>query len=119
MSKGIFQKIQDFDANFLRVTGFEQLVIFFRDNKALLIFLSIIAVIAYGGDVFNFSLNIDSENHAFDYGAKGGWVSQGRWGMYFLNSMLLPDAIMPVIPMLIAIVGSVIGALFFVQHIFL
>ena len=35
--------------------------------------------------------------------------------MYFLNSMLLPDAIMPVIPMLIAIVGSVIGALFFVQ----
>ena len=45
MSKGIFQKIQDFDANFLRVTGFEQLVIFFRDNKALLIFLSIIASI--------------------------------------------------------------------------
>ncbi|HSC76092.1 MAG TPA: glucosyltransferase domain-containing protein [Pseudomonadales bacterium] len=81
----------------------------------LLVYLSIIGLIAYGGDVVNFSLNIDSENHAYGYGAKAAWVAQGRWGMYFLNAVLLPDAIMPVIPMLIAIAGSIVGALFFVN----
>lgn len=115
MMKGVFQKIQDLDASLSYITGFNWLTAFVRDNRALLIFLCVIGVIAYGGDIFNFSLNIDSENHAFDYGAKAGWVAQGRWGMYFLSSILLPDAIMPVIPMLIAVAGSAIGALFFVH----
>ena len=115
MSQDILQKIKSFDADLARVTGFEKATNFISANKALLVYLLIIGLLSYGGDVFNFSLNIDSENHAFDYGAKAGWVSQGRWGMYFLNLILLPDAIMPVIPMLIAVAGSAIGALFFVH----
>ena len=115
MSQGILYKIKNFDADLARVAGFEKVTGFISANKVLLVYLFIIGLLAYGGDVFNFSLNIDSENHAFDYGAKAGWVSQGRWGMYFLNLILLPDAIMPVIPMLIAIAGSAIGALFFVH----
>lgn len=115
MSKGILQKIQDFDAGLPRITGFEKLIDFVVTNKALMAYLFIIGILCYGGDVFNFSLNIDSENHAYGYGAKGSWVSQGRWGMYFLNSILLPDSIMPVIPMLISIAGSVVGAIFFVH----
>ncbi len=115
MTKGVFQKIQDLDASLSHITGFDRLTVFVRDNRALLIFLCVVGIIAYGGDIFNFSLNIDSENHALDYGAKAGWVAQGRWGMYFLSSMLLPDAIMPVIPMLIAVAGSAIGALFLVH----
>ena len=115
MSQNIFDKMQQFDAGFSQAAGFDKFIIFFQKNKNLLAYLVVIGIVAFAADIFNFSLNIDSENHAYDYGAKGGWVSQGRWGMYFLNVMLLPDSIMPVIPTLIAVIGSAIGALFFVQ----
>lgn len=115
MAQDFIQKVRNLDADLPRLTGFDKVAPFVLANKGLLVYLFIIGLVAYAGDVVNFSLNIDSENHAYGYGAKGSWVSQGRWGMYFLNTMLLPDAIMPVIPMLIAIAGSVIGAVFFVH----
>lgn len=115
MSQGMLKKLQQFDRDLPRITGFDCMVAFLNTNKMLLAYLFIAGVIAYAADIFNFSLNIDSENHAYGFGAKGGWVAQGRWGMYLLNVLLLPDAIMPVIPMLIAITGSSIGALFFLH----
>lgn len=100
------------DQQWPRITGFEQLVRVLNSNKNLLTYLLAIGVLAYASDIFNFSLNIDSENHAYDFGAKGGWAMQGRWGMYLLSLLLLPDAVMPVIPILIAVVGAVVGAIF-------
>lgn len=115
MAHELIQKLRSLDADLPRLTGFEKVKPFLLANKTLLIYLSIIGILAYGTDIFNFSLNIDSENHAFGYGAKAAWVSQGRWGMYFLNTVLLPDSIMPVVPILIAVAGSVIGAVFLVH----
>ncbi len=53
MTKGIFQKIQDLDASLSHITGFDRLTVFVRDNRALLIFLCVVGIIAYGGDIFN------------------------------------------------------------------
>lgn len=107
--------ISRLDGDWLRLLGFEKAWQAVLNNKSLLIYLFVIGVIAYGADIFNFSLNIDSENHAYEFGAKGGWVAQGRWGMYLLNSLLLPDSVMPFLPILLAVTGSVIGAVFFMR----
>lgn len=109
------QTIDRLDKDWFRVTGFERAMQALASNKNFLIYLFAIGLLAYGADVFNFSLNIDSENHAYDFGAKGGWIAQGRWGMYFLSRVLLPDSVMPFIPILMAVTGSVIGAAFFMH----
>jgi hypothetical protein len=109
------RKLKQVDQNWSRITGFDQLIHAVVNNRNLLIYLFAIGLLAYGADIFNFSLNIDSENHAYEFGAKGGWVAQGRWGMYFLNVLLLPDSVMPFIPILMAVTGSVIGAVFFIR----
>lgn len=83
-------------------------------DKALILFAAVIALICYGYDIFNFSLRIDAEMQAEAYGANMGWISQGRWTMYYLNLWLLPDPVMPVIPPLISIIGLVIGSLLFI-----
>ena len=107
--------IQKFDAQLHKSIGIDKLAAFIKTNAYLLIFLSVTGVIAYGYDFFSFALKIDSENHAYSYGPHGSWIAQGRWGMYLLSYLLLPDTVMPFIPTLIAVSGAVIGALFFVH----
>jgi hypothetical protein len=60
-------------------------------------------------------MKIDSENHAYLSGPQGSWAAQGRWGMYFLSYLFLPDPVMPFIPTLLAVGGCVVSALFFVH----
>lgn len=107
--------IQKLDTQLHKLIGIDRLAAFIKTNAYLLIFLSVTGVIAYGYDFFSFALKIDSENHAFSYGPQGAWVAQGRWGMYFLSYLFLPDTVMPFIPTLIAVSGSVVAALFFVH----
>lgn len=111
----LLKKLQEWDNRLPQITGFDTVTAALRNNAQLLLYLVVVGILAYAADIFTFSLNIDSENHAYGFGAKGGWVSQGRWGMYLLNEILLPDAIMPVIPNLIAVLGTVLGAVFFVH----
>lgn len=106
-------RLIDFDKNIFRITGLEKAASVIARHRALLMYLLVIGVVAYAGDIFSFSLNIDSENHAYDYGAKDAWVSQGRWGMYLLNLWLLPDAVMPFMPAFLATAGCAVGAFFF------
>jgi hypothetical protein len=82
-------------------------------NRGLMIYLAALAVLAFGYDLATFSLRIDSEFHALRFGAKREWIEQGRWGMYFLNAWLMPDAVMPFLPMLIGLLGLACGVLFF------
>ena len=82
-------------------------------NKGLMIYLAIVAVAAFGYDLFNFSLKIDSEFHALEPGAKVDWIMQGRWAMYYLNAWLMPDVVVPFLPMLIGLTGLSCGVLFF------
>lgn len=91
------------------------LALFTRARAAFITFLVAVGLLSFTFELFNFSLTIDSENHAYAFGAKGGWVAQGRWGMYFLNYWLLPDAVMPFTPNLVAILGCLVGVFFFVH----
>lgn len=94
------------------IKGFFQLV---KQSKYLLLFAVLIVLVSYGYEIFGFSLRIDSEFSAETAGAKEAWLAQGRWGMYFLNCYLLPDVVMPVIPVLLAVVGLTMGAYFFLM----
>jgi hypothetical protein len=98
--QNLLQRIERLDLNWFQITGSEKALQALTSNKNLLIYLFTIGLLAYGADIFNFSLNIDSENHAYEFGAKGGWIAQGRWGMYFLSAVLLPDSVMPFMPIL-------------------
>lgn len=80
--------------------------------RALLGYLALIALVAYATELTQFSLHMDSELHALDREAADDWIAQGRWGLYALNALLLPNTVMPVIPMLLTIVGLIIGSLF-------
>ena len=82
-------------------------------NKGLLIYLAAVAVVAFGYDLVTFSLRTDSELHALYAGPKRAWIGQGRWAMYYLNVALMPDAVMPFVPMLVGLLGLACGVLFF------
>lgn len=92
----------------------QQVSTFIGKHTRLLSILLLAGVMAYGYELFSFTLKIDSENHAAFYGPQLAWLSQGRWGMYVLSALLMPDAVMPFIPVLIAIAGCATGAMFFV-----
>lgn len=79
--------------------------------RVLLGYLVVIGILCYATELTYFSLHMDSELHALDYEAADDWIAQGRWGLYVLNALLLPNTIMPVIPMLLAISGLVAGSL--------
>ena len=100
----------------LEETLWQRLVLahrFVAANKELLVYLAILAVVAFGYDLVTFSLKTDSELNALHAGAKVAWISEGRWAMYYLNAWLMPDAVMPFVPMLMSLLGLACGVLFF------
>lgn len=112
--KNIISALKQLDARLPGLLALDKFSVFIKAHTALLIFLSLAGLIAYGYDFFSFSMRMDSENHAVYYGPQLAWISQGRWGAYLLNKLLLPDTVMPFIPTLIAVTGCVLGAFFFV-----
>lgn len=105
--------LQSLDEKIYQSLRLEELYRVFAANKCLFFYLIVLAFIAYGYDLFSFAMKIDSENHAVSAGEKVQWIQQGRWGMYYLNRYLLPDAIMPFIPVLIGMSGLVTGVFFY------
>lgn len=113
MPKQLSDSIRNFDSRFTDRTGLDAIWQAILNNRAFIFFLAVVSVLSFTYDLFNFSLNIDSEIHAEGYGPNNGWVMQGRWGMYFLSWLMLPDTVMPFTPMFIAMTGSAIGVYFF------
>lgn len=114
MLHSLSDKIKKIDSDLIKTTGLKQAGRFLGYHRKLIIYLVVIGLLSYTYDMFNFSLNIDSENHASYFGAKEGWVNQGRWGMYLLSFWLLPDAVMPFTPTFIAAMGFALAAFFLV-----
>ena len=85
---------------------------FLAANRTLLVYLAVVAFVAFGYDLVTFSLKADSELHAVDAGPKLAWISEGRWAMYYLNAALMPDPVMPFVPMLTGLLGLAAGVLF-------
>jgi len=115
----MFQRISssliNLDQKIPHLLKFQQAGEYFRQHKSFLIYLLLLGLLAYAFDLFQFALHIDSEIDAYKYGPHKIWIKEGRWGVYFLNSWLLPNPVMPVMPTLIAVVGSVLGAFFLLQ----
>lgn len=109
------ESIKSLDRRFTEMTGLDSIWQGILKNRALIIYLAVIGLLSFTYDLFNFSVNIDSEIHAEGFGPNNGWVMQGRWGMYFLSWLILPDTVMPFTPMFIAMCGSAIGMFFFLH----
>lgn len=102
---------RDLDRTLYRISGLASVWAFLNRNIRLITYLFLVALLAYGAHLVEFFLAIDAEYHSQRFGPKLEWVSQGRWGMYVLNSLLLPDAVMLFVPTLLAISGLVVGTL--------
>lgn len=97
------------DAVFLKVQYY------IKQNKNLIYTLSLLALAAYGFELFNFNLTIDEEVHATYTAPTLDWILQGRWGMYLLNKFVLPYSVIPFIPLLVALVFH-IGAILLILN---
>lgn len=95
----------------LERSGLQQLGRVIASQRNILCFAGLMLLLAYGYEIFNFSLRIDSEWYGAHYGAKPAWLAEGRWGMYFFSDWLLPDSVMPMVPALIAVLGLAVSGL--------
>src|SRR4029077_20204938 len=83
---------------------------YLREHSALVALLAIVAIAAYGFELFNFNLTIDEELHAFSSQANR-WIAEGRWGMFLLNTLLIPYPIIPFVPLFVALVFHIAAVL--------
>jgi hypothetical protein len=91
-----------------RLSSFLTEEISFHKLVGSLIFTSLFL---YGMKIFNFLLSIDEEFHSTVTSPDASWIFQGRWGMYLLNAIFFPFAILPVIPISFAILFYSVGTL--------
>jgi hypothetical protein len=96
-------------------TLLEKFKTYIKQNSFVICSLIFIAVCAFGFELFNFNLTIDEEVHATYSGAVIDWVSQGRWGMYFLNATLFPHSTIPFVPLFIALIFHVCAVLLLLE----
>ena len=68
--------------------------------------LVLIFVVLYISELGIFSLSIDEEFAAFRDAASPAWVTQGRWTIYLLQILLMPQTTIPYLPMLIFGIGG-------------
>lgn len=84
-----------------------------HDNRYLIIYSILVAVFAYGYELFNFSLSIDEEMVSFaDRSFWKSYIGIGRWGTYLLNQLFLSYSLLPYLPFLIGIVCVALSAVF-------
>ena len=83
---------------------------YLNQNLILVTTLLLIIIAAYGFELFNLNLTIDEEVHAFSPQADR-WIEQGRWGMYLLNRFLLPQPVIPFVPLFTALTFHLIAIL--------
>ena len=82
--------------------------------KALLILLSLFAVF-HLNELANFTLSIDDEFAAFRDAAV--WLSQGRWTTYLFERFVLPQPVLPFLPLALFGLFCSIGYLLFLRAI--
>jgi hypothetical protein len=98
------------------VLNFYKIKEYIIQNRTIIIFSILIAIVCYGYELFNFSFSIDEEfdsfNNAIDITRR---FSNGRWGIYFLNLLIFPHSVMPYLPTLITILGIALSSILIVN----
>lgn len=84
---------------------------FLHSKKDLIIVFIIISIAAYGFELFNFNLTIDEELYAIGAMPPINWLREGRWGMYLLQVFLLPNPIVPFVPLGLALIFHILSIL--------
>jgi hypothetical protein len=85
---------------------------FFRQHIPFLLYMVVVGLVAYAHDFFEFSLHVDAELQAYRAGLTNHWIDEGRWGIYLVTLLFLPDPVVPAVPVLIAMIGFSFAALF-------
>lgn len=80
-----------------------------QTDAAVYFILTLVVLLSYGYEIFNFNLTIDEELHAQGMVMWTGWVGQGRWGMALLNYLLVPNPIVPVVSLFVGVLGLIVG----------
>lgn len=88
---------------------------YLKENANLIFALAVVALCAYGFELFQLNLTVDEELHAEYLGPTLGWVSQGRWGMYLLNTFILPYTIIPLAPLFVALLFHIAAVLLMLE----
>jgi hypothetical protein len=83
--------------------------------KALSILLALFAVF-HVSELTNFTLSIDDELAAFR-ASPDMWVAHGRWAMYLFEKFVLPQPVVPFLPLALFGLFCSIGYLFFLRAI--
>lgn len=76
--------------------------------------LGMLAVLAYGNEIFNNHLTIDEEYFA-DSPMWRAWLGDGRWGMSALSGLLVPRAVGPVVSTAVGVLGFAAALLVYVR----
>jgi len=74
------------------------------------IFAMLISLVAYGIALTGAIISIDEEIHSGRTGATIQWIAQDRWGMYLLNWLLLPNPVLPFLPLVVGLFANATAA---------
>lgn len=98
-------------------TALSKFVLYIKDNLQLICILVILAISAYGFELFNFNLTVDEEIHSTYSGPLLAWIEQGRWGIYLLNALVMPKTIIPFVPLFVTLLFQM-GAILLLLNVF-
>jgi len=87
---------------------FSRIQHYLNQNLIVVTVLTSVVIAAYGFELFNLNLTIDEEVHAFS-SQEYAWIAQGRWGMFLLNKFLLPQPVIPFVPLFVALLFHVLA----------
>ncbi len=114
---GIKHEFREAKAFYVQYLSPEKIHAYFHGNRHVFIWTFMLAVIAYGYELFNFSLSPDEELNSFIKAADATvYPEVGRWGIYFLRQLLSADSVLPYFPFLIAILCLAASAAVFITQ---
>lgn len=86
---------------------------FVKQHQTVLIAVLLVAVINYGVELFDFNLSVDDELALYDSPPGQYLIARGRWGLYGLNHLLVPEVVIPVVPLLLSLACLSVAAVLF------
>ena len=84
---------------------------FLKNNSVTICMVALIALAAYGYELFNINLTIDEELAALRTEINPGFIPSGRWGLFVLTKLLLPKQVIPFVPLALTLLFHLLSLL--------
>lgn len=84
---------------------------YLQDKSFIILIIVLVALTAYGFELFNLNLTIDEENASIQSTANTWRLESGRWGGYLLNKLLFPLQVIPFVPLFVALLFQIVSIL--------